>query len=276
MEVWNVGTECSDAGEVVSVGAVALLLDALDSPDPTQSFHAFLSHIAPIDFLTHVQYVRRRQGGLAAPELLAGHAAPEIRNTTAQCFAIYRERFWRQDECTSIAQKLSGEGNFIGAVHFTPDDVSAPPWRRDVYRRMQIGDRLSFLYSPAEGAVFGVNMYRTQRHGPFRRDEIERLTAVAALVRKIHASLLAAPVQRSSAVRRLETATRQLHQQFPELSEREVQVCARIACGVSADGIAAEFNLSGSTVATLRKRAYGKLRLHGIVPGRALLTEMAR
>ena len=46
------------------------------------------------------------------------------------------------------------------------------------------------------------------------------------------------------------------------LSSRERDVCARIACGLTADGIAADLDIAPSSVLTLRKRAYAKLGIH--------------
>jgi DNA-binding NarL/FixJ family response regulator len=63
---------------------------------------------------------------------------------------------------------------------------------------------------------------------------------------------------------------------LPELSPRERAVCARIACGISADGIAAELDVAPSTVTTLRKRAYAKLARRGFGSGRALLERLAQ
>jgi len=53
-------------------------------------------------------------------------------------------------------------------------------------------------------------------------------------------------------------------------------VCARIACGVSADGIAAELDVAPSTITTLRKRAYAKLMRRGLGSGRAVLANLAQ
>lgn len=50
-----------------------------------------------------------------------------------------------------------------------------------------------------------------------------------------------------------------LAERFPALSPREVQVCARIACGLPAAAIAADLAVREETVATFRKRAYAKL-----------------
>lgn len=60
------------------------------------------------------------------------------------------------------------------------------------------------------------------------------------------------------------------------LSPRELQVCARIACGITADGIAADLGIAPATVVTLRKRAYAKLADAGIVGGRWRLMHLAR
>jgi DNA-binding NarL/FixJ family response regulator len=62
----------------------------------------------------------------------------------------------------------------------------------------------------------------------------------------------------------------------PELSAREQAVCARIACGISADGIAVELDVAPSTVTTLRKRAYAKLTRRGFSSRRDALASFAQ
>jgi DNA-binding CsgD family transcriptional regulator len=57
----------------------------------------------------------------------------------------------------------------------------------------------------------------------------------------------------------------------PALSPREAEVVARIAHGLSADGIAAELDVAPSTVVTLRKRAYAKLAEAGLPADRLRL-----
>lgn len=259
------------------VTAVRHLLEGLTSLDPAAKFHAFLNEVAPVDYLTHVQYVLRSGTGLAAPELLAGHAVPDIRNTTAQCFAIYRKRFWRQDECTAVARRLStGEGS-LAMVRFTPSDSDAPAWRRDVYRRMQVEDRLSIVYSPAPGAVFGLNMYRARRHGCFGSEEISRMRAVAPLLLQVHRILVFGSARdKPSLTGRLEHVYARLQARVPELSRRECETCTRIACGMTAEGIAEDLRIACSSVTTLRKRAYAKLRKRGFTAGRAGLGELCR
>ena len=226
MQIWNVGSD-EGAGEL-QISAVRLLLDALTSVDPAANFHAFLNEVAEVDYLTHVRYTDLRDGKPTAPELLAGHAAPDILNNIQQCFAIYRERFWKQDECTALAQRLSRDESTLSLFHFTPGDVSAPPWRRTVYRRMQLADRLTLLYSAAPGKVFGLNMYRTRRYGEFRPDEIARVRAIAPLLRQVHRGFLISHAMKKPALaNRLESSGKLLRQHLPELSPRQGVVILR-------------------------------------------------
>lgn len=52
-----------------------------------------------------------------------------------------------------------------------------------------------------------------------------------------------------------------LRARCPDLSPREAQVCALIACGYSASRVALELNISEETVITFRKRTYRKLHI---------------
>jgi DNA-binding NarL/FixJ family response regulator len=48
----------------------------------------------------------------------------------------------------------------------------------------------------------------------------------------------------------------------PTLTEREVDVCARLLTGMTQDGIASDLGLSLATVKTYRNRAFARLGIH--------------
>ena len=48
----------------------------------------------------------------------------------------------------------------------------------------------------------------------------------------------------------------------PALTEREVNVCARLLTGMTQEGIARDLGLSLPTVKTYRNRAFGRLGIH--------------
>lgn len=273
MQTWQVapGREAS-----VAVSAVARLLEAPACAQPAAKLFAFVDAIVPVDHLSLVEYVAHAREGLAVPELVEGVSAPDLANVTPACFALYRERFWRYDDATRLAQHLGDESLPLLALRFEPADIGVPSWRREIYDRVSLDDRLSFFYSPLDGCAFAINLYRSRRHGPFASAEIEKLLAVAPLLKQAHRSGLGTARRKQSLDVRVAQAAASLARRLPELSARERAVCARIACGVSADGIAADLDVAPSTVTTLRKRAYAKLARRGLGSGRAVLESLAQ
>ncbi|RYY82620.1 MAG: LuxR family transcriptional regulator, partial [Comamonadaceae bacterium] len=192
-----------------------------------------------------------------------------------ECFALYRQRHWRDDEATRMAQ-CAPRGDSLTALHCRASDIQET-WRRDVYDPAGLAARLSFLYQAGAGATAVLNLYRCHSQGPFALGEIERLMQVAPLVQLAH-GLLARRRERGdggSAPGQLAHALRRLRLRVAELSTREAEVAARIACGMSLDGIAADLDVAPSTVATLRKRVYAKLAARGLPSGRAQLARLA-
>jgi DNA-binding CsgD family transcriptional regulator len=264
----------------LAADAVALLLDAPSQPAPAASMLAFLNALVPVDYLSLVEYVPQAGGRDAAPELIEGHARPGVANVTPGCFAHYRRHYWRHDHGTRLAHQVGrGAGAQVAAMHLRADDVPLEAWRREIYDGARLADRLSFYWSPAAGATFAINLYRDRSQGPFRRGELDRLLGVAPLLRRAHRACAGAAASAAPAgdlAQRVARADEALRRRAPELSGRERAVCARIACGLSADGIAVDLDVAPSTVATLRKRAYGKLASRGLTAGRLQLAAFVR
>ncbi|HSV51640.1 MAG TPA: LuxR C-terminal-related transcriptional regulator [Burkholderiaceae bacterium] len=277
--------DSSPSGHALAASAVAILLEAAHDSAPAAKLLAFINQLAPVEYISLVEYTGETGGDAlgAAPTLVEGHArGPHARNVTAECFAIYRRRYWRSDQATRIAQHLRQETRAtapVTALHFQPGDIPVAAWRNEIYEREHLADRLSFLYSPLPHTAFAINLYRDEALGRFGSAEIERLLAVAPLLKQVHqgalrASDAAGPVQQSLAVR-IARARAAIQARAPSLSPRELEVCVRIACGISADGIAAELDIAPSTVLTLRKRAYAKLADSGLAGGRMMLARLA-
>ena len=102
------------------------------------------------------------------------------------------------------------------------------------------------------------------------------MSSSLSLLKQAHRSVLGSARRQQSLDARVAHAASALARRLPELSARERAVCARIACGVSADGIAAELDVSPSTITTLRKRAYAKLARRGLGSGRSALASFAQ
>jgi DNA-binding CsgD family transcriptional regulator len=286
-QTWLV--DAPPAGHALDASSVGMLLDASQEAAPAATLLAFINKLAPVEYISLVEYTAESAGDTlgAAPNLVEGHArGTQARNVTAECFAIYRRRYWRSDQATHIAQHLRQETRAeapVTALHFHPGDIPVAEWRNEIYEREHLSDRLSFLYSPLPRMAFAINLYRDETLGRFHAGEIERLLAVAPLLRQVHRGALRAnnsastPTSYSSQSMALRVARAQaaIRAKVPALSARELEVCARIACGISADGIAAELDVAPSTVLTLRKRAYAKLAQGGWGGGRLPLVRLA-
>ncbi len=232
----------------------------------------FLNRIAPVDYLSLVEYLPDRSERIAAPELVEGHAAPGVANVTRDCFVHYRRCFWRQDLGTRIAHQVGqAGGDGVAALHVQAREIELESWRHEIYDRAHLVARLSFFYAPLQGSAFAINLYREQSHGGFAPAEIDRLRGVAPLRRQTLRTALCTAAPARPRDQRLDRALAMLRRKVPELSARELAVCARIAVGTSAEGIAAELDVAPSTVVTLRKRAYAKLAARGVTGGRLQL-----
>ncbi len=276
IQTWQL--EAPSRTQLLPADAVARLLDVGSATEPAAAMLDFLGAVAPVDYLTLVEYVPPGRSAPAEPVQAEGHATPRLRNVTYECFAHYRQRFWRDDPATRIAHQL-GRGDApampVAALHVQADDIPDAGWRAEIYERALLSARLSLLYAPLPGSAWAINLYRHRSSGPFGPDEIDRVLAVAPLLRQVHAGTLhagaAAPAALPARVARAQAA---LRRQAPELSPREQAVCARIACGMGLDGIAAELDVAPSTVATWRKRAYAKLAVRGLSGGRMQLARL--
>lgn len=279
LETWHI--DVAPSSQALPASSVSLLLEAPHNAEPAAKMLDFLNVMMPVHYLSLVEYVN--QGGVAAPALVEGHASNrQLSQVTADCFSRYRKHFWREDQGTQIAQHLNrshGASTPVTALHFSAGDILVDSWRTDIYDRANLADRLSFFYSPTPGSAYAINLYRDNAQGPFQSSEIQRLLGVAPLLRQTHrGALRSGPVQLEGEAleSRIAAAEAALRRKGPELSSRELAVCARIACGISADGIAAELDVAPSTVITLRKRAYAKFAARGITASRLQLAELAR
>lgn len=126
------------------------------------------------------------------------------------------------------------------------------------------GDEVCVLVAGDAAAVYAVHASRDAGLGGFPDDELRRWAKAAVLLRQV---ICRRPVMRPSAPmpERIDRASALLKARTTKLSEREQQVVARIACGITNDGIAADLGVAPATVLTLRRRAYAKLGINSCV-----------
>lgn len=134
-------------------------------------------------------------------------------------------------------------------------------------RRVAIGtegDEACVLVAGETSAVYAVHASRDADRGGFPDDELLRWAKAAVLLRQVLCQRTA-PRSPAPMAERVERAGTLVRARATKLSEREQQVVARIACGITNDGIANDLGISPATVLTLRRRAYAKLGVRSCV-----------
>jgi DNA-binding CsgD family transcriptional regulator len=241
----------------LDLGTVAALLDAAQPSAPALAMLGVLQRAAGADYLSLSRYDDGAPLLVDSLSRVAGEA-----HVTPDCFTLYRRRFYGLDVITPLAGRLCSEARVDSpmiALRQGVLDVPHPAWREAIYERARLCDRLTLLYAPAPGVVFAINLYRSSASGSYGRDELDRVLDVAPLVRSVHRNALGATAQVTNTRARVALIEQTVAARAPRLSLRERQVCARIAVGLTADGIGADLGVAATTVVTLRKRAYAKL-----------------
>lgn len=166
----------------------------------------------------------------------------------------YVRRHWHNDPATRLLRAHGHQDRRI-IIDIDADDVEKGDYRRECYTAISLGHRLSVAESRGEGTM-RLNFYRGKGED-FRDDDIDRIgrmadVLLALLWRHVETTARAAGDPEALFSARLVSLA-------PDLSDRERQVCALIALGVTSEGIGLRLDIGLNTVLTYRKRAYARL-----------------
>ena len=144
----------------------------------------------------------------------------------------------------------------MALLRIRPGDIASPGFRRRFFEEGGIVERVSVIQrGPVQWRV--VNVARHESEGCFRTEELESLVALASL------ALPMLPLNRERSQRSTQLSVPQLEDRFAsrfsELIERERQVCARAAIGMSVEATALDLEIAKTSVLTYRRRAYQRL-----------------
>ncbi len=263
--IWSLDTPAP--GPALNPAAVSALIDCASAPPSAVRLLRAIHAVVPVEYLSLVSLQRD------TPELIEGSSRhTHERDVVAECFAIYRRSYWRSDSVMRLADRVArGPARDVAVLHCRADELPVAGWRNEIYKRERLTERFTLLHAPTPGAVQAIHLYRDERQGLFRPDEIQQLLGLAPLLRQAHQASLASQAVAADRDAQVAQARRKLLRLLPALSPREAEVVARIASGLSADGIAADLDVAPSTVVTLRKRAYAKLAEAGLPADRLRL-----
>ena len=243
-----------------------------------------LEDLAPV--LPAASWSVYRTGQRCKPTLFMS-ASRGVPDTTQDCWWAYLSGPYRKDRTWGRAfDDHTPIEPLTRLCHVTATEVEGEH-RARVYDAHGVAERVSVVDYESDGSVFAVNFYRHQHQKPFRDGQISGFEAVApvllALARK-HITLarpsarplhtagpqaLPAPDDREAVLpllaalpQGLPALRERLLRLHHDLTDRELDVCARVLQGMTHEGIASDLGLGLPTVKTYRNRAFARMGIH--------------
>lgn len=168
----------------------------------------------------------------------------------------YMREYWELDPANRIiaTEPRVGQG---ATIRMLPQEVEDALYQRDCYQSASLVDRVSIVKCQA-GEIVRLNFYRNKAQGRFSDSDLNVLSQFANVLVQI--------IRKHDTIRptlngedRYRQYCGRLAVAAPQLTEREIQVCAGIVRGLSSEAIASSLGLSINTILTHRRRAYAKL-----------------
>ena len=162
------------------------------------------------------------------------------------------------------ADELTQSSDEVVVLHQDIDRI-ADPTLHSMLEHFDIVDRVMLCGRPLD-ELYALAVLRSRESGQFDQAELDALAESADLLIAMCAKHAALHLDRKKTIANfasIEVIEDNLRASDWGLSERELQVSARILFGISAYGIALDLGLGEETIATYRKRLYARLKIGG-------------
>lgn len=226
---------------------------------------ALLTWLAPALQAAHATAFRFDAGLQARVVLTATADGGAVALQSARVYA--GSGLYRHDQLLSALRRHSEAGDDAPAiVRLRRQDIDDEAYGEQLWDRFGLVERLSAL-TLLDGHWTAFNLYRDRAAGAFSAAEVRRFAGLAPLLLALlgrHLATLQPTAQTGLAGRIGPEAAAALLLRLPaKLSGREREVCALTLAGHTREGIGLALGIAASSVATLRRRAYRKLQIHG-------------
>lgn len=179
--------------------------------------------------------------------VLAGNAGTS--QIAREVGARYIRQYWQLDPVHDRLRRLDPGFHMI-EIH--SNEIDNATYRDDCYTAVEIAERISLCETRSEGTM-RANFYHAFGFAP------EQKTAIAEAAGLLMPLLWRHAKGSDRVLQTFEDFDLRLAEVAPILTQREREVCALIALGVSSEGIGLRLDISINTVLTYRKRAYTRL-----------------
>jgi DNA-binding CsgD family transcriptional regulator len=173
-----------------------------------------------------------------------------------ELFPTYSKCYLRQDPIGE-AYRAAPTCSDVVLQRVRPGDISSSGFRRQFFDTPGIVERISIVQK-GQQSWRGISLARHASQGCFSDDELTSLLGLAFLalpmlprnqLRRQHGNLTVEQLEARFATR------------FAQLTNRERQVCARAAVGMTVEATAEDLGIAKTSVLTYRQRAYLRLNV---------------
>ncbi|BAK66109.1 putative LuxR family transcriptional regulator [Sphingobium sp. SYK-6] len=175
----------------------------------------------------------------------------------ADLFPAYNKWYVRLDPVFD-AYRAAPECSNVAMLRIGPSDIASRGFRQRFFDDAGIVERVSIIQRGADSWRV-INVARHENEGCFGDDELDALVGLACLalpMLPLNRRRQASPQQLTVAQFEERFASR-----FDQLTQRERQVCARAAIGMTVEATALDLGIAKTSVLTYRQRAYQRLRV---------------
>jgi len=227
-------------------------LDAMEGDDQKAGMDSAINSLARIDRF----YVSERTEARVRPKLIAHRAEDQI----ASRMSDYFERFFHKDPVVRALERATEDGKMV-VLRIVPDDIEEADYREHFFDRPNVIERISFVERIQDRWLI-MNVARRAPLPQFNEEEVSSLAAFAQLLLPLAVRMTVAgqPVGRKDGLT-VEDLEFRFAQEFPALSPRERQVCARTVVGMTSEATALDLGVGIGSVQTYRKRAFHRLEI---------------
>lgn len=240
----------SMSGAVMS--AYRDVIGGFGSPHTHDLIGRAINTVAPIDRF----YVSERADPFQPPHLIA-HC---LEHSLAGRMGDYLKRYFRRDPIGCAIEAAKADGATV-VLRVGPEDIDEAEYRRPFYDEAAIVERLSFVQRLSDRWLI-MNIARRAPAPGFSDEELAAFAGLSQLLLPVVARQVelepAAPRPHVLSVEEIE---QRFATQFPELSPRERQVCARTVVGMTSEATALSLDIGIGSVQTYRKRAFQRLEI---------------
>ena len=189
------------------------------------------------------------------PPVFHGGASHEVEDGTVESWRSYRAGLYRYDETFTRARELARDGGPV-LTYWHASELRAPH-RAQIYTRHGLKERVSVVSPDMGQGLLAINLYRHEAQAAFSAADFDCIELLGA-------PLLSAVQQHLRLVDRghAQAAGTSRDSLFDALTTREREVCERLLQGWTHEGIAADLQISSTTVKTYRDRAFARLSIH--------------